>query len=208
VLLLKILYGIEDIANELVKYSDKVLKLQIDKFLENPREGIVKELFNKTYGFDKEAKKAKKAISLLSKYLYFLSECQFPIFDNLGKVSYNLLKDNNYISSKPLTDDNYFELMIVLNKSSGINNFEILDNLLWLLGKIKEGGFSILMDKSKYETIVNQVDFSKAVKKKDKPATSQAKDNVIREHIKSVYKLGELFSPTESEFLDFAFGLK
>ena len=62
----KRLYGIEDIANELIKYSDAELKLEIDNFLKNPKEGLIKELFNKTYGFDKEAKNNKKAISLLS----------------------------------------------------------------------------------------------------------------------------------------------
>jgi hypothetical protein len=197
----KRLYGIEDIANELVKYSDEVLKVEIDNFLQNPTKGIIKELFNKTYGFNKEAKNAKKAISLLSKYLYFLSECMFPIYDTLGKVSYNLLKNNNYITSPALTDENYFELMIALNKSSSINDFEKLDNLLWLLGKIKEGSFSILMDKSKYETIVNKVDFSKAAKSHDK-------DKAIRENIKYNYKTSNLFSKIEKEFLEFAFELK
>jgi hypothetical protein len=190
----KRLYGIEDIANELVKYSDDVLKLEIDNFFQKPT-------FIKTYGFDKEAKNAKKAISLLSKYLYFLSDCQFPIYDTLGKVSYNLLKNNKYITSKALTDDNYFELMIALNQSSTIKDFEKLDNLLWLLGKIKEGSFSILMDKSKYETIVKQVDFSKAVKSKEK-------DKAIRKHIQDNYKTSNTFSPIEKEFLEFAFVLK
>ncbi|WP_300978480.1 hypothetical protein [Flavobacterium sp.] len=196
----KRLYGIEDIANELVKYYDDTLKLEIDIFLQNPTEGIIKDLFNKTYGFDKEAKNAKKAISLLSKYLYFLSDCQFPIYDTLGKVSYNLLKDNKYITSKALTDVNYFELMIALNQTSRIKDFEKLDNLLWLLGKIKEGSFSILMDKSKYETIVKQVDFSKAVK-------SQEKDKAIRKYIQDNYKTSDLFSSIEKEFLEFAFTL-
>lgn len=196
----KRLYGIEDIANELVKYSDEVLKIEIDKFLQNTTKGIIKELFNKTYGFNKEAKNAKKAISLLSKYLYFLSECMFPIYDTLGKVSYNLLKNNDYITSQALTDDNYFELMIALNQTSSIKDFEKLDNLLWLLGKIKEGSFSILMDKSKYETIVKQVDFSKSVK-------SQEKDKAIRRYIQDNYKKSNSFSPIEKEFLEFAFTL-
>lgn len=196
----KRLYGIEDITNELVKYSDDVLKLEISIFLQNPTKGIIKELFNKSYCFNKEAKNPKKAISLLSKYFYFLSDCQYPIYDTLGKVSYNLLKDNKYITSKALTDDNYFELMIALNQTSNIKDFEKLDNLLWLLGKIKEGSFSILMDKSKYETIVKQVDFSKAVK-------SQEKDKAIRKHIQDNYKTSNLFSPIEKEFLEFAFGL-
>lgn len=197
----KRLYGIEDIANELVKYSDDVLKLEIAKFLQNPTKGIIKELFNKSYGFDKEAKNAKKAISLVSKYFYFLSDCQFPIYDTLGKVSYNLLKDNKYVTSKSLADDNYFELMIALNQSSTIKDFEKLDNLLWLLGKIKEGSFSILMDKSKYETIVKQVDFSTTVK-------SQEKDKAIRKYIQDNYITSNLFSSIEKEFLEFAFGLK
>ena len=197
----KRLYGIEDIAKEIVKYSDATLKLEITKFLQNPTEGVIKELFNKRYGFDKEAINNKKAISLLSKYFYFLSNCQFPIYDTLGKVSYNLLKNNNYIDTKALTDDNYFALMIALNNSTTINDFEKLDNLLWLLGKIKKGSFSILMDKPKYETIAKQVDFSKAIK-------SQEKDIAIREYIQNNYKISNLFSPTEKEFLEFAFGLK
>ena len=197
----KRLFSIEDIANELIKYSDEVLKLEIDRFLANPKEGIIKELFNKRYGFDKEAKNNKKAISLLSKYFYFLSNCQFPIYDTLGKVSYKLLKKNNYIDTKALTDDNYFELMIALNQPSTINDFEKLVNLLWLLGKIKEGSFSILMDKPKYETITKQVDFSKAIK-------SQEKDKAIRGYIEDNYKTSNLFSPIEKEFLEFAFGLK
>lgn len=196
----KRLYGIEDIANELVKYSDEFLKLEIAKFLQNPTEGIIKELFNKSYGFDKEAKNAKKAISLLSKYFYFLSECQFPIYDTLGKISYNLLKNNDYITSQALTDENYFELMIALNQSSTIKDLEKLDNLLWLLGKIKEGSFSILMDKSKYETIVKQVDFSKAFK-------SQEKDKAIKRYIQYNFKKSNSFSPIEKEFLEFAFTL-
>lgn len=91
--------------------------------------------------------------------------------------------------------------MIALNQSSTINDFEKLDNLLWLSGKIKEGSFSILMDKPKYETIVKQVDFSKAIK-------SQEKDKAIRDYIQDNYKTSNLFSPNEKEFLEFVFGLK
>ncbi|WP_255308024.1 hypothetical protein [Flavobacterium crassostreae] len=38
----KRLYGIEDIANELLKYSDDTLILEIAIFLQNPTEGIIK----------------------------------------------------------------------------------------------------------------------------------------------------------------------
>jgi hypothetical protein len=56
------------------------------------------------------------------------------------------------------------------------------------------------MDKSKYETIVKQVDFSKAVK-------SQSKDKAIREYIQDNYKISNLFSSIEKEFLEFVFKL-
>ena len=136
-----------------------------------------------------------------------MSDFKFPIYDTLGKVSYNLLRKNKYIDSKTLTDNNYFELMIGLKKSINVN-YEKLDNLLWLLGKIKKGSFSILMDKSKYETIVKPVNFSKTETKRGKQPTSQEKDNEIRNEIKKTYKTSKLFSKDENEFLEFAFGLK
>lgn len=195
----KRLYGIEDITNELIEYSDEDLKLEITRFLENPKDGIIADILSKPYGFDKGGKKPKKAVSLLSKYLYFLSNCQFPIYDSLAEVSYKLLQKNNYIPVKSLNQYNYFDLMIKLNKSSGINDFEKLDNLLWLLGKITEGSFSILMDKSKYEAIVGQLKFNKE--------TSQQKDNAIREYIKKAYEKSDSFSEIEKKFLRFAFNL-
>ena len=97
--------------------------------------------------------------------------------------------------------------MIGLKKSINVN-YEKLDNLLWLLGKIKKGSFSILMDKSKYETIVKPVNFSKTETKRGKQPTSQEKDNEIRNEIKKTYKTSKLFSKDENEFLEFAFGLK
>ena len=90
--------------------------------------------------------------------------------------------------------------MIALNQSSTIKDFEKLDNLLWLLGKIKEGSFSVLMDKSKYETIVKQVDFSKT-------KSSQDKDKAIREFIEHNYKSSYSLSSIEIKFLKFAFEL-
>ncbi len=72
---------------------------------------------------------------------------------------------------------------------------------MWLLGKIKSGSFSILMDKIKYKSITENITFHKDDKTKDK-------DERIRKYIEANYKTSNIFSQNEKEFLEFAFGLK
>lgn len=195
----KRLYGLESIARELEKFNnDNELILEINKFLDNPnQDGRIKELFTKTYGFDKRAKNRKKAISLLSKYFYFVTNYKFPIYDNLGLVSYKLLKKKKLISTETISEENYFRLIIKLNKKSGINDFDKLDNFLWLLGKLTEGSFSILMSKEKYEALVNQIKFPENLK-------SNEIDTKIRNFIVKHYKNLD-FSENEKKFFEFAF---
>jgi hypothetical protein len=103
-------------------------------------------------------------------------------------------------NGKAINEKNYFIAIKELNKTLGINNYEKLDNLMWLLGKIKSGSFSILMDKEKYRTITENIVFHK----KD---TTKEKDNRIRKHIAEIYKTSDIFSKDEKEFLEFAFSL-
>ena len=192
----KRLYGIEDIAKTLVLKSDDELKSEISIFLEEPSKStFLKEAFNKKYGINKQGKDFGKAISLLSKYCYFINNRNFPIYDTIAKVSYPLLTNGKIIN-----EVNYFAAIKELNKTSGINNYEKLDNLMWLLGKIKSGSFSILMDKDKYRNITENI----VVHKKD---TTKEKDNRIRKHIAEIYKTSDIFSKDEKEFLEFAFRL-
>lgn len=196
----KRLYGLEDLAEALNNFkNDDELRSEANKFLVNPKEGKIKALFEATYGFDKQAKNRKKAISLLSKYLYFLLNYKFPIYDNLGLASYKLLAKNKFFKKKTIKESNYFELMITLNKDSGINNFERLDNFLWLLGKIKEGSFSIIMNKEKYETLVTSIQFSSNLE-------SKKIDNEIRDYIEQNY-MNLDFTKDEKDFFKFAFAL-
>ena len=192
----KRLYGIEDIAKTLVLKSDEELKSEISLFLKEPSKStFLKEAFNKKYGINKQGKDFGKAISLLSKYCYFVNNSNFPIYDTIAKVSYPLLNNG-----KAINETNYFVAIKELNKTSGINNYEKLDNLMWLLGKIKSGSFSILMDIEKYRTITENI----VVHKKD---TTKEKDNRIRKHIAEIYKTSDIFSKDEKEFLEFAFRL-
>ncbi len=196
----KRLYGLEDIAIALSAFKDdEELRNEANKFLDNPKEGKIKALFDSTYGFDKQAKKSKKAISLVSKYLYFLMDYQFPIYDNLGLVSYKLLANKfpTLKLNKTINEANYFQLMIKLNQVSGINCFNTLDNLLWLMGKINEGSFSILMNKEKYETLVSPLHIPEKTK-------SKTIDDIIRAYIRKNYRTLD-FTDEEKVFFEFVF---
>lgn len=93
----KRLYGLEDISISLNKYSDPKLQYLARRFLENTNEGEIYHLFQERYGLNKKGEENKKAISLISKYLYFLMKGNFPIYDDLGKNSFKIF--NGYFGS-------------------------------------------------------------------------------------------------------------
>lgn len=200
----KRLYGIDELANTLAKYPDKVLKNETTKFLNSPNVAcIISSLFLKKYGIDKSGKPFGKAISLISKYIYFLNDGNFPIYDSLAIDSYKLLKKNGFIGTKTaINEDNYFDYIKHLNSITNINDYEKLDNLLWLIGKLSKGSFSILMNKSKYESLIKDLSV------KLKSVKSKQKDNLIRQHIKGIYQTSDLFSDNQKTFFEFVFSLK
>lgn len=200
----KRLYGIDELANTLARYPDEVLKNETTKFLNNPSDdNLISSLFLKEYGIDKSGKPFGKAISLISKYIYFLNDGNFPIYDSLAIDSYKLLKKNSLITTKAtINEDNYFDYIKHLNSVTNINDYEKLDNLLWLIGKLSKGSFSILMNKSKYEVLIEDLSVNlKSVK-------SKQKDNLIRQHIKEIYQNSDLFSDNQKTFFEFVFSLE
>lgn len=208
----KRLYGIEQIAEVIAKYSDAALKTESINFLNNPNQnGVIKTLLTDEYGINKEGKSFGKATSLISKYLYFLNNFQFPIYDRLAFISYKIFKTTIYNSEvEVLTPDNYFECISYLNEITNINNFEKLDNLLWLFGKLTNGSFSILMDIDKYLELIQtneiQIELEKLENSNEKNK-SIGKDEKIREFIKRNYAKSELFTQIQKEFFGFVFSL-
>lgn len=199
----KRLYGIDELVQVISVYSDDTLKTETTKFLNSPSENnIISTLFLKEYGIDKSGKPFGKAISLISKYIYFLNNGNFPICDSLAIDSYKLLKKNSLITTKKtINEDNYFDYIKQLNSVTNINDYQKLDNLLWLLGKLSKGSFAILMTKEKYESLV--VDLSVQLKNVE----SKQKDNLIRKHIKEIYQTSDLFSVNQKTFFEFVFSL-
>lgn len=200
----KRLYGIDELAYNLAQYPDDILKTEAAKFLNNPnKDCLINSLFKKKYGINKSGRPYGKAISLISKYLYFLNDGNFPIYDSLAIDSYKLLKKNSHITTRStINEDNYFAYLKQLNIDTNINNYEKLDNLLWLTGKLSKGSFAILMTKEKYENLV--VDLKSKLSSTD----SQEKDNIIRNHIKQIYSTSDLFLDNQKTFFEFVFSLK
>ncbi|WP_243825718.1 hypothetical protein [Flavobacterium covae] len=193
----KRLYGIEKIAEVLETKTDNQLIDEINLFLANQDSSIfLKEVFSKKYGINKQGEEFGKAISLISKYCYFLNNYNFPIYDTIAKIAYPLLTNG-----KKINEDNYFSAIKELNIISGINNYEKLDNLMWLVGKIRSSSFSILMDINKYKTITENIPFLTN-------DSSKEKDDKIRKYIEKTYKTSDIFDINEKDFLDFTFNLK
>lgn len=113
------LYGIQDLAEEIVKTCKKELKkdkskssnlendiTNIDKcfnklitqYIENcksgnlPENDPIQKLFNSKYGIYKTGQdKIKTAASLISKYCYYVSDYKFPIEDSLVRNNTNAI---------------------------------------------------------------------------------------------------------------------
>lgn len=203
----KRLFGIEEIAHgiELLSDSDKETLNKFKNFLDNSESDkqIIK-LFNDDYGYNKNGEKFGVAHSLISKYAYFLSDFNFPIYDSLAIDSYKVLVDKNtkFEIKKLIKHDifDYFKNIKYLNEISNINNYDILDNFLWLCGKLNKGSFSLVLTKEKYLELVDQINF--------KNSKSKDIDIEIKKYIEiniNNKKISKIFIPEMIDFINFCY---
>lgn len=145
-------YGIEELTEALSKYTDEDLKQESFEYITNNQSEILKKLFSEMYGYNSIGEKQKKAVSLISKYLYFLTNYNFPIYDSLVKIAYPkvILQHQLKTNYLRITDVNFVEALSELNQLSGINNFEKLDNYLWYSQKIEMGSYSLILSKEEH----------------------------------------------------------
>ena len=170
----KRLYGIDELANKISMVSDKLWKEKFreclswedNKWLDEGDNEPVKNLFNETYGREKESGKKKRCISLISKYAYFLCEFDFPIYDSLVIENFNNLLGavypNKGIDRMPQKSDVKFEVFIKclrkLNSVSGLS-YEDIDYILWTYGKLKEWNLSSIVTRDEYERFKASIKF-------------------------------------------------
>jgi len=154
------MYGINDISKKLVCFNDHDLLENAEIFLKNINSldkninNPILALFLGSYGIHKgDVNSKESALSIISKYLFFLTKHKFPIFDSL--VQQSLWQLFEY----PKKSDFYtfFENICYINNECNINNFDILDNLLWLWGKIEKGNYSLILNKNDYLELISKL---------------------------------------------------
>jgi len=145
-------YGLEELAEAMSKYTDEELIFEAEKYLSTEKSEILVALFSEKYGYNSVGQKEKKAVSLISKYLYFLTGYQFPIYDSLVKITYqDAIKEfKNKVIHRKITDGNFVQALSELNQLSGINNFEKLDNYLWYSQKLIMDSYSLILSKEEH----------------------------------------------------------
>ena len=199
------------LRNKLIGYKNYIKNNSSD--FENDYNSIAK-IFNSHYGIHKTTEDAGLAISLISKYFYFVSNHTFPIYDTL--VNDNIFKvlstiDNDKckkISSDQKifinnNDDKKVALLKAIIKNIDEKNFSRFDNLLWLLGKIRKHSFASFIAKDSYITIPSRLlNYDKEIKK----AENEDKEK-LQEYLEDLKGI-QLFSSKQADnefkrFLDF-----
>lgn len=197
-------FGLDDLAKKLSEISpdDKTLQSLCNEFiLDTSINNGIGNLLSNNYGIRKTGHEAGQAVSLISKYLYFLTSYKFPIYDNLVKISYSLIEKKypelaiNELNNK--FDNSYFDNLRQLNCVTTINDFNKLDNLLWLIGKLTEGSLSLILNKQCYLKLMGKIKIKKGIK-------SKLVDTEIRKYIiDNIDNLNDLFTENEIKFLKY-----
>ena len=149
-------YGIDDIADAICNLgdTDEIIGSRFLQFIGFPAvdDTEIKSLFTRRYGLTKKASEAGRAPSLVSKYAYFLTGYQFPIYDSLAVKTFNLLvrccpflQLSRIPNESPIS---FFHEIRNLNRQ--FEDFDLLDNLLWLTGKVHEGNLSLVLGRAEF----------------------------------------------------------
>jgi hypothetical protein len=190
-------YGIEEVAESIVEIATnkKDLKRIFIEYTKNPHNlENVTSLFNSQYGYNKVGKRFGQATSLISKYAYFITDFNFPIYDSIVREVYPLITGAKLVDNK---FDDFINSMNALLTSSNIDNYNQLDNLLWLIGKINRGNYSLILKKDKYLKLVGKIESFAGLESIDI-------DKKIKEFIyQNIESLFELFTNDQIEMIKY-----
>lgn len=148
---------------EFAKNPDKNLKF----FTYNSDPKTKKDLFSECYGIGKDGKDKGVAISLISKYAYFETGFQFPIYDSIACEMYPLVwhycgfgKTKPELLVKNGTNVDGAKTMVAYVKAINLLidkldckglNYDLLDRFLWFVGKIRRGNLSLVLTRDEYQ---------------------------------------------------------
>lgn len=198
-------FGIDDLADKLKNFTDEILVIKCKEYLDSEnKDNEIGNLFEDTYGIHKLGKDGGRAGSLISKYLYFLTNYEFPIYDSLVKISYGYIRTKYAHLEIPKLESKcgnpYFESIVKLKDVSEIDTYNKLDNLLWLIGKLTNGSLSLILNKDRYKDLLKKLNISEWSKNK-KP------NELIRKRIRSNFKDLHFFKKNEIKFIKYSFDL-
>lgn len=189
------LFGFEELTDLILNIESQLNKnINVDKFVE-----INFKLLISPMGINKKGNSKGHAFSLITKYIYFRTKFNFPIYDRLvfdGLVEEKLIKP----PQKPSIT--YFKKLINLKDKYTIS-FDDLDKYFWVCGKVREGNLSLLisdiesykndfLDKLKLEGVELKQDsnkFNKTISKKlvsEKEFFQDSKLKMIQKLAKSI----------------------
>jgi len=138
------LFGFEELADLILKIDNKLNQnINVVDFVESNL-----DLLKRNIGIDKKGNPKGHAFSLLSKYIYFRTKFQFPIYD---KLVFKELKEENRIELPQKPSIEYFRVLDKL-KNDYNSSFDELDKYFWACGKVRKGSLSLLIsDRDSYK---------------------------------------------------------
>ncbi|MBR4689948.1 MAG: hypothetical protein IKO90_05755 [Bacteroidales bacterium] len=163
-------YGLEELAEVLANLQKKRdLSVIFLSFLQDKdiREftticnGKEKNLFLENYGIGKNGNDKGHALSLITKYAYFETKCNFPIYDSIVREMYPLIWNYCGLPKKEMPKMRnvvnnitaFIESIELLKKKLGGPKeltYDSLDRLLWYTGKILRGNLSLILTMEEY----------------------------------------------------------
>ena len=173
-------YALEGLAKELYnlqKTYELPLAEQFRKFAIDPTDEGILNIFNKQYGIGKDGKDKGLAVSLLSKYAYYDTNFQFPIYDSIVRERYagfwiycDFDKTEIPQIHKNKIDIKTFikainKLLKNLNYTNIPQRYDVLDRLLWVVGKIIRGNLSLILSENEYVELVSENEYVELVEK-------------------------------------------
>lgn len=153
-------FGFHDLADAINSLGDDdFIKLKISNYLITGDKDIDR-IFSRTYGMDKKGISNKRAPSILSKYFYFLSSYDFPIYDSILLENIDIINDHFLIYDYKKSI-NLFEKLKYIKSASGCS-YDDIDRAIWLYGKLIQGSLSLLVNKNRYLQVVSEskIDFN------------------------------------------------
>lgn len=173
-------YALEGLAKELYnlqKTCELPLAERFKKFAIDPTDEGILKIFNKQYGIGKDGKDKGLAVSLLSKYAYYDTNFQFPIYDSIVRERYAGFWIYCHFDKTEMPQIHKNKINIVtfikainkllknLNYTYIPQRYDLLDRLLWFVGKIIRGNLSLILSENEYVELVSENEYVELVEK-------------------------------------------